>query len=44
MSWHTTTVPREGLARLIADIRRQGGTVGSCRRCPAGLLVTWFKL
>lgn len=44
MTWHTTTTTRDHLQLLIAEIRHQGGTIASCRRCTAGLLVTWFTL
>lgn len=44
MTWHTTTTPKSDLNRLIAHIRREGGTVASCQCCTGGLLVTWFTL
>jgi hypothetical protein len=44
MTWHTSTTTRDKLAALVADIRLQGGTVASCQRCAAGLVVTWFTL
>lgn len=44
MTWHTTTTPKADLGRLIAHIRRQGGTVASCQCCTGGLMVTWFTL
>lgn len=44
MAWHTSTTTRDRLDGLIADIRRQGGTVASCQQCSEGLLITWFTL
>lgn len=44
MAWHTTTTTKDELSVLIADIRRQGGTVASCQQCTGGLLITWFTL
>lgn len=44
MTWHTSTVARDKLEQLIREIRVQGGTVASCRRCTLGLLVVWFTL
>jgi hypothetical protein len=42
MTWHTSTTTRDGLDGLISHIRHHGGTVASCQRCAAGLLITWF--
>lgn len=44
MTWHRSTTTRAELEKLIRDIRHRGGTVASCQRCTAGLLVTWFTL
>lgn len=44
MTWHTSTTTSDKLDQLILEILRQGGTIGSCQRCAAGLLLTWFTL
>lgn len=44
MTWQTTRTTTAELDDLIAAIRRRGGTIASCQRCDAGLLVTWFTL
>lgn len=41
MNWHVDTVPREGLASLLADIRRLGGTVACSTPGTDGVRVTW---
>jgi hypothetical protein len=41
MTWHTATVPAEGLAELLARVRRLGGTVTGSRPEPDGVHVTW---
>jgi hypothetical protein len=41
MKWHTVVVPAERLAALAATIRRDGGTITSCRPQPDGVRVTW---
>lgn len=42
MTWHSSTIPRAHLDRLLSEIRHQGGVIASCQRCQAGMLVTWF--
>jgi hypothetical protein len=42
MIWHHATTTLDNLVRVVAEIRRHGGTVASCRRCAEGMLVTWF--
>ncbi|HWU22126.1 MAG TPA: hypothetical protein VN088_11415 [Nocardioides sp.] len=44
MTWHTSNTTPARLEKLIADIRRQGGTVASCYRGTTDLVVTWFTL
>lgn len=44
MTWHSSTTTHDKLEALIAEIRRGGGTIASCQRCAAGLLITWFTL
>lgn len=44
MTWHSSITSRDKLEALIAEIRQTGGTIASCQRCTAGLLVTWFTL
>ena len=41
MTWHTTTVPAQGLASLLARIREQGGTIAGSRPGTDGVEVTW---
>ncbi|WP_165821321.1 hypothetical protein [Nocardioides gansuensis] len=41
MTWHTTVVPAETLATLLARIRTRGGTVTNSRPDPDGICVTW---
>lgn len=41
MTWHTATVPIEGLASLLARIRRAGGTLACSRPGATGVRVTW---
>lgn len=42
MNWHTSTITRNDLDRLLAEIYSTGGTITSCKRCATGLLFTWF--
>lgn len=42
MTWHLATASGDGLANLLEDIRRVGGTIASCKRCAEGMVVTWF--
>ncbi|WP_281271694.1 hypothetical protein [Nocardioides immobilis] len=42
MNWHLATASGDSIAILLADIRRAGGTIASCRRCAEGMVVTWF--
>lgn len=41
MTWHTATVPRDGLAPLLASIRREGGVVTSSLPQREEVRVTW---
>lgn len=41
MTWHTTTVPTDGLPTLLARIRATGGTVACSRPGDEGVRVTW---
>ncbi len=41
MTWHTTTVPADGLASLLARIRSLGGTLIGSRPQSDGVRVTW---
>jgi hypothetical protein len=41
MSWHTTEIRYQDLARTMESIRSQGGTITSCRPRPDGVDVTW---
>jgi hypothetical protein len=41
MTWHTATVPRDRLARLLVSIRQAGGVVTSSRPQREEVRVTW---
>ncbi|WP_165821033.1 hypothetical protein [Nocardioides gansuensis] len=41
MTWHTTVVPTDALAPLLATIRTHGGTITNSRPDPNGIYVTW---
>jgi hypothetical protein len=41
MTWHTATVRSEGLASLLAAIRRAGGTIACSTPGVDGIRVTW---
>lgn len=41
MTWHTTVVPADALATLLASIRSHGGTVTGSRPDPEGIRVSW---
>ena len=41
MKWTTVVVDTEHLAGFVAKIRKDGGTITSCRPQPDGVAVTW---
>ena len=41
MTWHSVTIPMDGLASLLTSIRSLGGTITSSRPQPSGVCVTW---
>jgi hypothetical protein len=41
MTWHSATIPMDGLASLLTSIRSLGGTITSSRPQPSGVGVTW---
>jgi len=41
MTWHTSTVPVEGLASLLARIRSLGGTIACSTPSKDCVRVTW---
>jgi hypothetical protein len=44
MTWHTATVPSQGLASLLATIRSAGGTIACSIPGTGGVRVTWTTI
>ncbi len=41
MTWHTATVPADGMSALLRTIRSTGGTVTHCQPQTDGVRLTW---